>query len=68
MDAELLSRAKIQDFEREVRRIRMAAAATGSRRGSRPAPREPETRTVTVLPLRLLRRACRQAGALRPAS
>ena len=61
MDIELLSRARIHDIEREMRRIQQVSLAekAGSPR-HRPAP-EPKLRTAPALPLRLLR-------ALRPAS
>ncbi len=61
MDTELLGRAKIQDIEREMRRIRLVnlAVKAGST-GNRPAPVS-KLRAAPAMPLRLLR-------ALRPAS
>lgn len=61
MYREFLYHSKIEDIEREVRRIRLVSLAekAGSPR-RRPAP-EPKPRTAPALPLRLLR-------ALRPAS
>lgn len=67
MDAELLSRARIQEIEREISRIRLAAAAEGGRWQHRRTALEGRPRVVPAMPLRALRRACRQAGALRQA-
>jgi hypothetical protein len=54
MDAELLSRTKIRDIEREISRIRLAAAMTAESHRRRAAPgREPKA--ARAVPLRLLR-------------
>ncbi len=55
MDAELLSRAKVQDIEREMNRIRLAAAAVGAKPDRRRATPDPRPRAVPAVPLRLLR-------------
>jgi len=60
MDAELLSRARIQDIEREISRIRLAAAAESEKLQHREAAPDAKPRTVPGMPLRLLR-ALRQA-------
>ena len=65
MDTELLYRAKLQEIEREAQRVRLVANAKKTL--NRPGASEPERRCLPI-PSRLLRRACRQAGALRPAS
>ena len=67
MVGEYLSRAKVQEFEREIARMQLAAAAEHATAQHR-AGAVPNPRTVSAMPLRLLRRAYRQAGALRPAS
>ncbi len=67
MVGEYLSRAKVQEFEREIARMQLAAAAERATAQHR-AGAVPEPRMVSAMPLRLLRRACRQAGALRPAA
>jgi hypothetical protein len=58
MDAELLYRTKLQEIEREVRRMRLIAAAKEP--GHRPSASETERRCAPI-PQWLLR-------ALRPAS
>ncbi len=55
MDAELLSRAKVQDIEREVNRMRLAAAAEGAKPDRRRSAPRPKPRAVPAMPLRLLR-------------
>lgn len=55
MDAELLSRAKLQDIEREIGRIRLAAAAESAKPHRRRAAPDPKPRVVPAMPLRLLR-------------
>ena len=65
MDAEILYRTKLREIEREVQRIRLISAAKEARR--RPAA-SPAERRCPPIPLRLLRHAWRQAGALRPSS
>jgi hypothetical protein len=68
MEVELQSRARIRDIERETAHIRLLAAAErANSRRRRPSP-EPNRRTALSTPLRLVRRAVRQAGALRPAA
>ena len=67
MDAEILYRTKLQEIEREVRRMWLLAAAREATPRGRPAP-EPAARRCPPIPLRLLRHAWRQAGALRPSS
>ncbi len=67
MDMEYLSRAKVQETEREIARVQLAAAAERAT-AQHHAVAVPEPRTVSAMPLRLLRRAFRQAGALRPAA
>ncbi len=67
MDMEYLSRAKVQETEREIVRLQLAAAAEETK-AHRRAAAVPGPRTVSAIPLRLLRRARQQAGALRPAS
>ena len=59
MDAEILYRTKLQEIEREVRRMRLLAAA----RGATPRGRRDDSvaQTCPPIPLRLLR-------ALRPSS
>ena len=66
MEMEYLGRAKIQETEREIARVQLAAAAERATAQHR-AGAVPKPRTVSAMPLRLLRRAYRQAGALRPA-
>jgi hypothetical protein len=65
MVGEYLSRTKVQETEREIAQIQLASAA---KRAQHRAGAVPKPRTVAAMPLRLLRRACRQAGALRPAA
>jgi hypothetical protein len=65
MVGEYLSRAKVQEVEREVAQIQLASAA---KKTQHRADAVPKPRMVSAMPLRLLRRACRQAGALRPAA
>ncbi len=65
MVGEYLSRAKVQEVEREIAQIQLASAA---KRAQHRAGAVPKPRTVSAIPLRLLRRAYRQAGALRPAA
>ena len=60
MDIEYLSRAKVQETEREIIRVQLAAAAEGTK-AHHYAAAAPKPRTVSAIPLRLLR-------ALRPAS
>ncbi|MFB3052404.1 MAG: hypothetical protein ACE1ZT_00875 [Dehalococcoidia bacterium] len=67
MDIDYISRAKIQEVEREIAQIQLASAAKRATSRRRAAVR-PEQRTVPAMPLRLLRRAWRQAGTLRPAA
>ena len=67
MDMEYLSRARVQASEREIAQIQLVSAAKRAEPHRRAAAR-PEQRTVSPVPLRLLRRAWRQAGALRSAS
>ena len=67
MNMEYLSRAKVQETEREIARIHLEAAAERATAQHR-ASAVPKPRTVSAMPLRLLRRAYRQAGALRPAA
>jgi hypothetical protein len=56
MDAELLSRARIQDIEREISRIRLAAAAEGARPRHRSAAPDGKSRgSGPAMPLRVLR-------------
>jgi hypothetical protein len=55
MDAELLRRAKMQDIEREINRIRLAAAAKSARPDHRRAAPGPKPCAVPAMPLRLLR-------------
>ncbi len=62
-----LSRAKVQEVEREIARMQLAAAAERATAKHR-AGAVPEPRMVSAMPLRPLRRARRQAEALRPAS
>ncbi len=54
MDAELLSRARIQDIEREMSRIHLAAAAGGKLQHRR-AVSEGKPRAVPAVPRRVLR-------------
>ena len=65
MDMEYISRAKTQEVEREIAQIQLASAAKRAEPRRRAAA-SPERRTVSAMPLRLLRRAWRQAGVLRP--
>ncbi len=58
MDVEYLSRAKIREVEREIALTRLASRASSR---NRRAARAPKPRTVSAIPLRLLR-------TLRPAS
>ncbi len=67
MNMEYLSRAKVQETEREIARIHLETAAERTK-ANRHAAAAPKPRTVSAIPLRLLRRAYRQAGALRPAA
>ena len=67
MDIDYISRAKTQKVEREIAQMYLASAAKRATSRRRAAVR-PEQRTVPAMPLRLLRRACRQAGALWPAA
>ena len=67
MDMEYLSRARVQASEREIAQIQLVSAAKRAEPHRRAAAR-PEQRTVSPVPLSLLRRAWRQAGALRSAS
>ncbi len=67
MDIDYISRAKIQEVEREIAQIQLASAAKRATSPRRAAVR-PEHRTVPAMPLRLLRRAWRQAGTVRPAA
>ena len=67
MDLDYISRAKTQELEREIAQIQLVSAAKRAEPHRRAAAR-PEQRTVSPVPLRLLRRAWRQAGALRSAS
>ncbi len=60
MDAELLSRARIQEIEREMSRIRLAAAGSAKPQHRRVAS-EGKPRASPAMPLRLLR-ALRQAA------
>jgi hypothetical protein len=60
MDAELLSRARIQDIEREISRIRLAGAAKGADLQHRRAALDDKARAAPAVPLRVLR-ALRQA-------
>jgi len=55
MDAELLSRARIRDIEREMSRIRLAAAAVSAESERRPAASADTRAAVPAMPLRLLR-------------
>ena len=55
MNAELLSRAKVQDIKREVNLVRLAAAAKSARPSGRRNTPDTELRTVPAMPLRLLR-------------
>ncbi|MDO8612755.1 MAG: hypothetical protein Q7R32_08020 [Dehalococcoidia bacterium] len=67
MDTEMLYRTKLQEIEREVRLMRLLVSAReATPRGLLASG--PAARRCPSIPLRLLRRACRQAGALRPAS
>ncbi len=61
MDAELLSRARIQDVEREISRMRLAAVAERAKPRRRRAAPGGKPRSVPAMPLRLLR-ARRQAA------
>ncbi len=67
MIGEYLSRAMVREVEREIAQIQLACAAKRAEPRRRAAA-SPEQRTVAAMPLRLLRRAWRQAGALRLAS
>ena len=67
MDMQYLSQAKVQETEREIARIQREAAAEGTM-AKRHVAAVSEPRTVSAMPLRLMRRAWRQAGALRPAA
>ena len=67
MDLDYISRAKVQASEREIAQIQLVSAARRAEPHRRAAAR-PEQRTVSPVPLRLLRRAYRQARALRLAS
>jgi hypothetical protein len=61
MDTELLSRARTQDIEREISRIRLAAAAESARSQHRRAASNGKPRGVPGMPLRVLR-ALRQSA------
>jgi hypothetical protein len=61
MDAELLSRGRTQDIEREISRIRLAAAAESARSEHRGAASDGKPRAVPAMPLRILR-ALRQSA------
>ena len=52
MDFDYISRARTQEVEREIAQIRLANAA---RRAQHRAGAVPKPRTVTSMPLRLLR-------------
>ena len=76
MDFEYISRAKTQEVEREIAQIQLVSAARRVMSHGGAAAR-PEQRTVSSMPLSLLRRACRgrqvgrhsaQAGTLRSSS
>lgn len=67
MDIDYISRARIQDLEREIAQIQLASAARRAEPHRRAAA-SPEQPRVSSMPLSLLRRACRQVGALRSAS
>ena len=54
MDAELLSRARIRDIEREMSRIRLAAAVSAESE-RRPAASADRRGAVPAMPLRRLR-------------
>ncbi len=58
MIGEYLSRAKVREVEREIAQIQLASAA---KRAQHRAGAVPKPRTVSAMPLRLLR-------ALRPAA
>ena len=60
MDTELLSQARIQEMEREISRIRLAAAAESAKSQHRRAAPDGKPRAVRAMPLRVLR-ALRQA-------
>jgi hypothetical protein len=60
MDVEMLYRTKLQEIEREVRRMRLLASGEATPRGDAAAS-EPVARRCAPVPRRLLR-------ALRPAS
>ncbi len=60
MDAELLSRARIQDIEREMSRVRLAAAADRAKSQHRRAAPDRKAQAVLATPLRVLL-ALRQA-------
>ncbi len=66
MDFDYISRARTQEVEREIAQIQLVSAAKRAK-SHRRAPASPEHRTVSAMPLSLLRRAWRQAGALRSA-
>ena len=68
MVGEYLGRAKVQEVEREIARMHLEAAAERAKTHRRHAVAVPKPRAVSAMPLRLLRRAYRQAGALRPAA
>lgn len=56
MDAELLSRARIQDIEREISRIHLAAAAESTKSEHRPAAPDGKSQGAgPAMPLRVLR-------------
>ncbi len=67
MDMDYISRAKTKEVEREIAQMYLASAAKRATSPRRAAVR-PEQQTVPAMPLRLLRRAWRQAGALRTAA
>ena len=67
MDFDYISRARMQEVEREIAQIQLVSAAMRVMSHGGAAAR-PEHRTVSSMPLSLLRRACRQAAALRSSS
>ena len=60
MNAEILYRTKLQEIEREVRRMRLLASVREATPRGRPAP-EPAAQRRPLTPLRLLR-ALRQSS------
>ncbi len=67
MDFDYISRAKTQEVEREIAQIQLASAARRAEPHRRAAA-SPGQRTVSSMPLSLLRRVYRQATALRSSS